>query len=61
MSAVVKYLDNDSVIFYSAMHDSYYLKNLVSKLVSSKNYRTADEALVSFINNRVMWIDDVRE
>ena len=60
MSAVIKYLDNDSVILYSCIHDCYYLKNLMSKLVSSKDYRTAEEALVSFINNKVMWIEDVK-
>jgi len=60
MSAAIKYLDNDSVIFYSCIHDSYYLKNLMSQLVSSKDYKTAEEALVSFINNKVMWIEDVK-
>ncbi|RKZ66975.1 MAG: hypothetical protein DRQ48_10275 [Gammaproteobacteria bacterium] len=60
MSAAIKYLDNDSVIFYSSIHKNYYLKNLMSRLVSSKNYRTADEALVSFINNRVMWIEGIK-
>jgi len=61
MSAAITYLDNDSVIFYSCIHDSYYLKNLLSQLVSLKDYRTADEALVSFINNRVMWVEDIKE
>ncbi len=60
MSAAIKYLDNDSVIFYSSIHDSYYLKNLMSRLVSSKDFKSAEEALVSFINNRVMWIDDIK-
>jgi hypothetical protein len=60
MSTAIKYLENDSVIFYSCIHDSYYLKNLMSQLVSSKDYKTAEEALVSFINNRVMWIEDIK-
>ena len=60
MTTAIKYLDNDSVIFYSCIHDNYYLKNLMSQLVSSKDYITSEDALVSFINNKVMWVEDVK-
>jgi hypothetical protein len=32
----------------------------MSKLVSSKDYTTEADALVSFINNKVMWVEDVK-
>lgn len=61
MCTAIKYLDNNSAIFYSSIHDSYYIKNLMSKLVSSKDYKTAEEAMASFINNRVMWMEDFKK
>jgi len=60
MSTAIKYLDNDSVIFYSCIHDSYYLKNLMSQLVSSTDYVSSEDALVSYINNKVMWVEDIK-
>ena len=60
MTTAIKYIDNDSVIFYSSLFDCYYLKNLKSLLVSLHDYKTAPDALVSFINNKVMWVEDVK-
>jgi len=60
MTTAIKYLDNDSVIIYSSLFDCYYLKNLKSLLVSLHDYKTSAAALVSFINNNVMWVEDVK-
>ena len=60
MNTVIKHIDNDLAIVYSSIHDCYYLKNLISQLVSSKSYRTAEEALDYIENNKVMWIEDAK-
>jgi len=60
MNTVIKQIDDDLAVVYSSLHDCYYLKNLISQLVSSKSYRTAEEALDYIENNKVMWIEDVK-
>jgi hypothetical protein len=60
MNTIIKQIDDDLAIVYSSLHDCYYLKNLISQLVSSKSYRTAEEALDYIENNKVMWIEDVK-
>ena len=58
MAMVIKHIDDDFVIIYSSVHDCYYLKNNMSQLVSSKSFRTAEDALHNFTNHEVMWIED---
>jgi len=60
MNTVIKQIDNDLAIVYSSLHDCYYLKNLLSQLVSSKSYKTAEEAQDYIKNNKVMWIEDAK-
>ncbi len=59
MAMVIKHIDDDFVIIYSSVHDCYYLKNIMSQLVSSKSFRTAEDALDNFTNHEVMYIEDV--
>jgi len=59
MAMVIKHISDDFVIIYSSIHDRYYLKNIMSQLVSSKSFRTAEDALDIFTNHEVMWIEDV--
>jgi len=56
MAMVIKHIDDDFVIIYSSVHDCYYLKNIKSQLVSSKTFRTAEDALDNFTNHEVMWV-----
>ena len=60
MAMVIKHIDDDFVIIYSSGYDRYYLKNIMSQLVSSKSFRTAEDALDNFINHEVMWIEDAK-
>ena len=60
MNTVIKQIDDDLAVVYSSLHDCYYLKNLISQLVSSKSYKTAEEALDYIKNNKVMWIEDAK-
>ena len=60
MNTVIKQIDDDLAIVYSSLHDCYYLKNLISQLVSSKSYKTAEDALDYVEHNKVMWIEDVK-
>ncbi len=59
MAMVIKHIDDDFVIIYSSVYDRYYLKNIMSQLVSSKSFRTVEDALDNFTNHEVMWIEDV--
>ena len=59
MAMVIKHISDDFVIIYSSVHHRYYLKNIMSQLVSSKSFRTAEDALDNFTNHEVMWIEDV--
>ena len=59
MATVIKHIDDDFIIIYSSIHDRYYLKNIMSQLVISKSFRTAEDALDNFTNHEVMWIEDV--
>jgi len=61
MVTKIKDIDNDSVIIYSSTFDRFYLKNLSSQLISSEGYKTADDVLIAFKNDKVIWVAGIKK